>query len=68
MKHYVRQYFGTCYHCHREYADCEIRTCPAKDKPVCRYCCMKCGKHTDEKIGVGCELLKEAKNAKQTAS
>jgi hypothetical protein len=26
---------------------------------------MKCGKHTNEKIGVGCELLKEAKVEKQ---
>ena len=54
-----------CYHCRREYVLCEIRTCPAKQKPVCRYCCMKCKKHTAEEIGTGCELAKEAKVEKQ---
>lgn len=67
-KRIIKQYYGTCYNCRREYVLCEIRICPAKQKPVCRYCCLKCGKHTDEKIGVGCELLKEAKSEKQTAS
>lgn len=58
---------AVCYHCRREYVSCEIRTCPVNQKLVCRYCCMRCGKHTAEEIGIGCELLKEAKNAKQTA-
>lgn len=48
---------GICYHCGREYAACEIRQCPAKGKPVCRYCCMRCGKHTEPGIGVGCEMF-----------
>ncbi|MDU7339309.1 MAG: hypothetical protein E7L17_14495 [Clostridium sp.] len=48
---------GTCYHCYREYAVCAIRICPAKQKPVCVYCCLKCGKHTEPGVGVGCELI-----------
>ncbi|HEX3018588.1 MAG TPA: hypothetical protein VHP31_12160 [Caproicibacter sp.] len=48
----------TCYHCRREYPTCEIRTCPVKQKPVCRYCCMKCGKHTVDGGGIGCKLIK----------
>lgn len=55
---------GTCYHCGHEYAACEIRQCPAKGKPVCRYCCMRCGKHTEPGIGVGCELIKTKNRSK----
>ena len=58
-KPYIKQYYKTCYHCHREWVSCEVRTCPVKQKPVCRICCMKCPKHTIEEIGVGCEVIKE---------
>lgn len=29
-----------------------------KEKPVCRYCCMKCKMHTVVGAGIGCELIK----------
>lgn len=58
-KHAAKQYSSVCSGCHWEWASCEIRTCPKNQKPVCRYCCMACGKHTDEKIGIGCELIGE---------
>lgn len=53
----MRAQTGTCYHCGKMYVACEIRQCPAKGKSVCRYCCLKCGKHTEPGIGVGCELF-----------
>lgn len=53
------KYTAVCYHCRREYPNCEIRTCPAKQKPVCRYCCQKCKKHTEVEFGAGCELIGE---------
>ena len=53
----MSDFLKTCYHCHREYPSCEIRICSVKQKSVCQYCCMKCPKHTIEKIGVGCELI-----------
>lgn len=49
------KYTEICYHCRREYVNCEIRTCPVKLKPVCRYCCMKCKASEQAETGLICK-------------
>ena len=64
-KRLSRAFTKTCSKCGKEYVTCEIMTCPINNQPICRYCCMKCGKHTVIGTGIGCQMLEERGNGRK---